>query len=178
MPTWTILPSVFFVSHTYICILCCKVLGAHILCALVPWINLNTINGWKTWTRNSLLHQRRQGRRPPMDLPIHWQDQLASDPGLLIPAFVACTTNVGEGLAKLSHVVWRTWTCGGKAHSRENSKWVRYRIANMNRRKIEHSTSDSLGDISCYTTVQKECATPPHVRSLEVGASHREKRSL
>ena len=26
-------------------------------------------------------------------------------PGLLTPAFVACSTNVGEGLVKLSHVV-------------------------------------------------------------------------
>ena len=30
---------------------------------------------------------------------------LASYPGLLTPAFVACSTNVGEGLVKLSHVV-------------------------------------------------------------------------
>jgi len=33
--------------------------------------------------------------------------------------FVACSTNAGEGL---SHVVWCTWTCGGVAHSRKNSK--------------------------------------------------------
>ena len=30
---------------------------------------------------------------------------VASYPGLLTPAFVACSTNAGEGLAKLSHVV-------------------------------------------------------------------------
>ena len=30
---------------------------------------------------------------------------LASFPGLLAPAFVACSTNAGEGLVKLSHVV-------------------------------------------------------------------------
>jgi len=30
---------------------------------------------------------------------------LASYPGLLAPAFVACSTNAGEGLVKLSHVV-------------------------------------------------------------------------
>jgi len=29
---------------------------------------------------------------------------LALYPGLLTPAFVACSTNVGEGLVKLSHV--------------------------------------------------------------------------
>ena len=45
-------------------------------------------------------------------------------PGLLTPAFVACSTdyNTGEGLVKLSHVVWRTWTRGGVAHSQKNSK--------------------------------------------------------
>ena len=42
---------------------------------------------------------------------------LALYPGLLTPAFVACSTNAGEGLVKLSHVVRRTWTCGGVAHS-------------------------------------------------------------
>jgi len=47
---------------------------------------------------------------------------LASYPGFLAPAFVACTTNAGEGLVKLGHVVWRTWTCGGVAHSWKNSK--------------------------------------------------------
>ena len=42
---------------------------------------------------------------------------LTSYPGLLTPAFVTCSTNAGEGLVKLSHVVGRTWTCGGVAHS-------------------------------------------------------------
>ena len=42
---------------------------------------------------------------------------LASYPGLLTPAFVACSTNAGEGLVKLSHVVWCTWTCGRVVHS-------------------------------------------------------------
>jgi len=31
-------------------------------------------------------------------------DQLVSYPGLLTPVFVACSTNMGEGLVKLSHV--------------------------------------------------------------------------
>jgi len=48
--------------------------------------------------------------------------EVASYPGLLAPAFVACSTNAGEGLVKLSHVVWRTWTYGGVAHPRKNSK--------------------------------------------------------
>ena len=42
---------------------------------------------------------------------------IALYPGLLAPAFVACSTNVGEGLVKLSHVVWHTWMYGGVAHS-------------------------------------------------------------
>ena len=34
---------------------------------------------------------------------------------------------MGEGLVKLSHVKWRTWTCGGVAHSwKTASKRVRY----------------------------------------------------
>ena len=36
---------------------------------------------------------------------IHSVAVLASYPGLLTPAFVACSTNAGEGLVKLSHVV-------------------------------------------------------------------------
>ena len=31
--------------------------------------------------------------------------QVASYPGLLAPAFVACSINAGEGLVKLSHMV-------------------------------------------------------------------------
>ena len=46
-----------------------------------------------------------------------WWWQLASYPGLLTPVFVACSTNVGEGLVELSRVIWRAWTCGGVAHS-------------------------------------------------------------
>jgi len=30
---------------------------------------------------------------------------IASYPGLLTPAFIACSTNAGEGLVKLSHMV-------------------------------------------------------------------------
>ena len=38
-------------------------------------------------------------------------------PSLHVRAFVACSINAGEGLVKLSHVVWRTWTCGGVVQS-------------------------------------------------------------
>ena len=34
--------------------------------------------------------------------------------------------NAGEGLVELSHVQWRTLTCGGVAHSQKNSKRVHY----------------------------------------------------
>ena len=46
---------------------------------------------------------------------------------LLTPVFVACSTNAGEGLVKLSHVQWHTWTCGGVAQSWKSRKWVHYR---------------------------------------------------
>ena len=42
-----------------------------------------------------------------------------SFPGLLIPAFVACSTNAGEGLVNSSRAVTYMdigWTCGGVAH--------------------------------------------------------------
>jgi len=51
---------------------------------------------------------------------------VASYPGLLTPAFVACSTNVGEGLVKLSHVQWyvEEWHIPGKTASDDatNSK--------------------------------------------------------
>ena len=43
--------------------------------------------------------------------------EVASYPGLLTPAFVACSTNLGEGAVKLSHVQWCTWGCEGVALS-------------------------------------------------------------
>ena len=74
---------------------------------------------------------------------------ITSYPGLLNPVFVACSTNAGEGLVKLGHVVWRTWTCGGVAPSRKNSKKASaLPIVNTDRRTTEHSISDSLGDVS------------------------------
>ena len=76
-------------------------------------------------------------------------DRVASYPGLLTPAFVACNTNMGEDLVKLSHVQWRTWMCGGVAHFWISRKYVSVLpITNRNRRTTEHSTSDSLCDIS------------------------------
>jgi len=56
-------------------------------------------------------------------------------PGLLAPAFVACSTNAGEGLVKLSHMVWRTWTYGGVAHS-----WLTIGYVHTYRRMCSDST--------------------------------------
>ena len=54
----------------------------------------------------------------------HWLVKtldLASYPGLLTPAFAACSTNAGEGLVKLITCndihLDVGWTCGGVAHS-------------------------------------------------------------
>jgi len=55
---------------------------------------------------------------------LHPVNHLALYSGLLAPAFVACSTNTGEGLVKLSHVQWRTWTCGGVAHSPKKKQQV------------------------------------------------------
>jgi len=53
----------------------------------------------------------------------HSQPSLQSNDGCALwnqpldGEFVAHSINVGEGLVKLSHVVGRTWTYGGVAHS-------------------------------------------------------------
>jgi len=92
---------------------------------------------------------------------------VASYPGLLTPVFVACSTNAGEGLIKLSHVPWpghvEEWHIPGKTAS----KRVHYRSQTWT---IEHWVLDirqpwrHFYSESCLTAVQKECATPPHVQ--------------
>jgi len=69
---------------------------------------------------------------------------VASYPGLLTPVFVACSTNMGEGLVKLSDIPGHVeeWHIPRKAAS----KWVCYR--SPTRTVTECSTSDSLGDVS------------------------------
>ena len=72
---------------------------------------------------------------------------LALYPGLVTPAFVACSTNTGEGLVKLIHAmtyldVWRSGTYP------EKSQASALPIANTDCRTTENSTSDSLGDVS------------------------------
>jgi len=87
-----------------------------------------------------------------------------SYPGLLTPAFVACSTNTGEGLVKLitcNDVPGRVeeWHIPGKTASKQ----VHYQLQT---RTIERLSSQHqivlatfLG-FSHFTAVQKECATP------------------
>jgi len=61
---------------------------------------------------------------------------------------LACSTNIGEGLVKLSHIQWHTWTCWGVAHSRETaSKWVYYQSQTPTVEQLSAMTSDRLGNI-------------------------------
>jgi len=76
-----------------------------------------------------------------------WRWQLALYPGLLTPAFVACSTNTGEGLVNWSCAVtymdmWRSGTFLEKPQASALP------IANTDCRTTERSTSGSLGDIS------------------------------
>ena len=79
------------------------------------------------------------------------------------PQSVACSTNVGEGLVKQSHVQWCTWTCGGGHIPGKNaSKQVCYRSQT---RTIEQLCAQCfLGSERHFTAEAKECATPPHVQ--------------
>ena len=76
----------------------------------------------------------------------NWQwIMVASYPGLLTPAFVACSTNTGEGLVKLSHVRWCTWMCGGVAHSFCTA------VKRLSESKKRHHAR--LSDIECSVVV-------------------------
>ena len=87
---------------------------------------------------------------PPL---VNCHSLLALYPGLLTPAFVTHSTNAGEGLIKLSHMQWRTWTYRRVAHSQKNHKELSaLPIANTDCRTTERLTSDSSGNI---TWVQK-----------------------
>ena len=88
--------------------------------------------------------------------PIHclllwwFRPSLVSYPGLLTPAFVACSTNAEEGQVKLimcNDVAGRVeeWRSGTFPEKPQVSTLL---IANMDHRMIERSTSDSLGDVS------------------------------
>jgi len=70
---------------------------------------------------------------------------VASYPGLLALAFVACSTNAGEVLVKLSHVVWCTWTSDVKRSVILRSVFV---------------ISSTLANLLFFW----ECATPSYVQ--------------
>ena len=83
------------------------------------------------------------------------------------PAFVASSTNVGEGLVKLSPVQWHTWTCGGVAHS----SWTAVRVA-IWCRVLSHCTV-CICDRSALAVFPGMChsSTCPGVRRPEYEAS-------
>ena len=96
--------------------------------------------------------------------------ELASYPGLLAPVFIACSTNAGEGLVKLSHVVWCTWTCGGVAHS---FCTVVKQLSESKKRRQDCLMSSAQLFYGPYWQLVahlltccffRECATPPHVQ--------------
>jgi len=98
-----------------------------------------------------------------------WCLSIALYPGLLTPAFVTCSTNMGEGLVKLSHVVWHTWTCGEchiptKTASKRVCYWLQTRTVEQLSAQHQTVLVTFLGFRKLLTTVQKECATPPHVQ--------------
>ena len=84
-------------------------------------------------------------------------------PGLLTSVFVVCSTNAGKGLVKLSYVQWRTWTFGGVAQYWKNSKQASVLLWQLS---AGHQTAwrRFFNSETCFTAVQKECTTPPHVQ--------------
>ena len=84
---------------------------------------------FQNWNLNCKLSRALESTNMIQDIDITWLLLVECMKLSLVPtpAFVACSTNTGEGLVKLSHLVWHTWTCGGVAHSRKTaSKWVCY----------------------------------------------------
>jgi len=80
---------------------------------------------------------------------------VSSYPDLLTPAYVACSTNMGEGLVKLITCNDRPgcveeWHIPGKTVSA-------LPIANMDRRTTKCATSDSLGDVSWVQKAAYSC---------------------
>ena len=103
-----------------------------------------------------------------MSHPIH---VLALYPGLLTPVFVTFSTNKGEGLVKLSHVQWRTWTWEGVARSWKNSKKASALYQSQTRTVEWLSTQHQTVLVTflgfrkpLYSSTEKECATPPHIQ--------------
>ena len=95
---------------------------------------------------------------------------LASYPGLLTPAFVACSTNAGEGLVKLVKCartyldVWRSGTF--ILYSCKVAFWIQAtspRLSDVERSVVLWSVF-AIGSTLAYLLLFLECATPPHVQ--------------
>ena len=88
------------------------------LCAPPTWYQYHM---QITWPRKLRSHDSHDPIMQVTCVTHAWHKMLtshiASYPGLLAPAFVACSTSVGEALVKLSYVVWCTWTYGLQQHS-------------------------------------------------------------
>ena len=74
-----------------------------------------------------------------------WKARLIPRPSH--PSVCCLQYYLGGRPSKTDLTQWRTWTCGGVAHSRKNRKWMHYRSKPMVHR-TECSTSDSLGNVS------------------------------
>jgi len=87
---------------------------------------------------------------------------IATYPGLLTPAFVACSTNAGEGLVKLD--VWRSGTF--LLYSCKVAFWNQETSPRLS--DVEHSvvlwSVFAIGSALAYLLLFQECATPPHVQ--------------
>ena len=106
IPTLYPAHSTMLVEHTTRCVsLPCRVVFIHYM-YIAAWIMciLLTIHAWvklaRTQSKSCMLHIC-LGRAKNTSLLV------ASYPGLLTPAFVACSTNAGGG--KTNHVQWHTW---------------------------------------------------------------------
>jgi len=94
-----------------------------------------------TYTCTSPQHSYKLWNTLPSDRDTH--KYIASYPGLLIPMFVTFSTNVGEGLVKLSHVQWRNdvpghveeWHIPGKTSATQTVK----RLSAQHQTVFQHS---------------------------------------
>ena len=93
-----------------------------------------------------------------------------SYPGLLTPAFIVCSTNVGEGLVKTESCavtyldMWRSGTF--LLYSCKASFWTQEKLSRLS--DVEHSvvlrSVFSISSALTYLQFFRECATPPHVQ--------------
>ena len=115
---------------------------------VVQSIDLMRLQGQNSWTGNYCQYQV-QRLYCTSESGLRYQS-VASYPGLLTPAFVTCSTNVGEGLVKLivcCDILDIGWTCGGVAYSQKTASMYISQCStdhNYRPQMTEWSTSDSL----------------------------------